>query len=354
MNLPDFLGLDIGNHSIKVCQVKWGGKKPKLVAIGSSSTPRGVIGSESEEHQKELAKHVQGARKEAGIGTAKVVVGLPEARIFTQLVTLPKVEDSKVEELIHWEAKKYIPIPIDEVRIDWILLGERSINDKPHIDIFLIAAPNNLIERYINVLRFANLEPIGIETEAVSTTRALWWPLQMGLKKASSDELSSVMTLDFGANSTDLSVVQGGSLLFSKSLATGSDALTEALAADFGLEMQQAEEYKRSYGLDETQLEGKIVNSLKPIMQVIVAELHKTLDFFKSRFEKSTPRRLLLVGDGAKLPGILTYMAGELGIETTLADPFANVEITRGVKGKIPQISSVGFCCALGLALKTG
>lgn len=355
MNLPDFFGLDIGNHSIKVCQVKWRGNKPQLVALGSSTTPVGLVGSEGEEQQKTLAKQIGEAKRDGGgIGTNKVVVGLPEARIFTQLITLPKVEEGKVEELIHWEAKKYVPIPIDEVRIDWILLGERSVNNQLHLDIFLIAAPNNLIERSINVLKLAGLEPIGIETESVATTRALWWPIQMGIQQEGSSDTGAVLLLDFGAKSTDLSVVQNGSLLFSKSLATGSDALTEALASDFGLEMQQAEEYKRSYGLDETQLEGKIAASLKPIMQVIVSELNKTLDFFRSRFEKSTPRRLLLVGDGAKLPGILTYMASELGIETSMADPFANVEIARGLRGKVQQVSSVGYCVPLGLALKAG
>lgn len=352
MNLPEFFGLDIGNHSIKVCQVKWRGKKPLLTSLGSTTTPRGLIGSESEEHQKELAKHIRLAKKDAGVKTDRVVVGLPESKIFTQLITIPKVEDQKLEELIHWEAKKYIPIPIDEVRVDWIFLGERTINQQPHLDVFLIAAPNNLIERYLQVLRFAKLEPVAIETESVATTRALWWPHQMKVSKQLADN-TPVLVLDLGANSTDLSVVQSGALLFSQSLVTGSDALTEAIASDFGLEMQQAEEYKRNYGLDETQLEGKIAESIKPIMQVIISEVTKTIDFFKSRFEKSTPRRVLLVGDAAKLPGILIYIAGEIGIEASLADPFANIDISKSLKGKVSQSSAVGYCVSLGLALKS-
>src|SRR5690606_15838390 len=147
---------------------------------------------------------------------------------FTQLITVPKVEDEKLEELIHWEAKKYVPIPIDEVRVDWVYLGERVISGQINTDIFLIAAPNNLVERYIKVLQFAGFEPIGIETESIATTRALWWPVQMNIGGNLQVDSPSVMTLDFGANSTDLSVVQRGSLLFSQSLVTGSDALTEA------------------------------------------------------------------------------------------------------------------------------
>lgn len=354
MSLPEFFGLDIGNHTIKACQIKWKGKKPELAGIGNAETPVGIIGSESPEHQKELSKHVNLAKKDAGIATKKVVIGLPESSIFTQLITIPKVANEKIEELVHWEAKKYIPLPIDEVRVDWIILGERYVDQKPHIDVFIIAAPQPLIERYLKVLEFAGLEAIGIETESIATTRSLWWPIQIGINKNRQLDTPSVMILDFGAKSTDLSVVKLGTLLFSQSLATGSDALTEAISADFGLSAQQAEEYKRSYGLDESQLEGKISNSLKPIMQVISAEVTKTMNFFKSRFAKSTPERLLLVGDGARLPGILTYMASQIGIETSIANPLANMGISRRVRKKVEQISSVGYCVSLGLALKFG
>lgn len=354
MKLPEFFGLDIGNHSIKVCQVKWKGNNPRLVAFGKSTTPVGIIGSENEDHHKELAKHIREAMKDANIKTDRVVVGLPESKIFTQLITIPKVEDDKVEELIHWEAKKYVPIPIDEVRVDWIFLGERNVSGKKHLDLFLIAAPNNLVNRFVKVLKLGNFEPLGIETESVATTRSLWWKQQLGLTEEGNIDNTPVMVMDFGANSTDLAVAIGGTLLFSQSLVTGSDALTEAIASDFGLEMQQAEEYKRSYGLDSNQLEGKIAKSLTPIMNVIVSEAVKTLDFFKSRFQKSVPRRLLLVGDGAKLPGIMNFMATELGIETSLADPLDRVDISKKIASKVEQKSSVGYSVSLGLALKAG
>ena len=347
-----FFGLDIGNHSIKVCEISWDKNKPSLSAAGTAPTPLGLLGSDNKDNQKELAKHIKEAKKDAGIGTNQVLVGLPESKIFSQLITIPKVEDDKIGELIHWEAKKYVPVPIDEVRTEWIFLGDRMINDKAHIDIFLIAAPKTLIQRFLDVLSMADLTPVGMETEAVATTRALWWQNQMGLLDPVSLDRTPVLILDFGGKSTDLLVVISGTLLFSQSLVTGSDALTEAVASDYGLEMQQAEEYKRTYGLDETQLEGKIARSLKPIMKVIVNEAVKVLDFFKSRFPNSVPRRLLLIGEGAKLPGIMNFMATELGIETSIGDPFANIEVPKNIKSKIDQIGPVGFTVALGLALK--
>lgn len=346
MQLPEFVGLDIGNHSIKVAQVKWGGKVPALAAIGSAPTPFGVIGSESEDHQKQLASQIQQAIRSSGANTRKVVAALPEASIFTQLITIPKVEDKKIDEVLNWEAKKYVPVPMDEVRSDRIFIGERYINNAPYLDFFFIAAPNKLIERFMKVFNFAGVEPIALETESVAITRALW------LGKVG-QEAGSTMILDLGANSTDMCVVQNGLLLFSQSLATGSDALTKALATQFGLEMVQAEEYKKSYGLVESQLEGKISNSLKPIMGVIVSEVKKTLDFFRSRFAQSTPNRLLLVGDAALLPGLLEYLTTQLGIETSLADPLENLKVDKSMKSRLEQISSVGHCVSVGLALKT-
>lgn len=349
MNLPEFFGLDIGNHTIKVCLVKWNGKIPVIETLGSAKTNKGVIGSENPDDQKQLAQNIKDAVKDAGIKTKNVVVGLPESNIFTQLVTIPKVEDAKIDEVVHWEAKKYIPIPIDEVTADWIYLGERTINNVLSIDLFLIAAPNTLIQRYKTILNFAELEPIGIETESIATARAIWWKQQNGIEP---NDGIPVLVVDMGSKSTDLSVVIGGTLLFSKSLVTGSDALTEAISTTFGLEWQQAEEYKKSYGIDESQLEGKIANSIKPVVNVIISEVNKVLDFFKSRFPKSTPKKILLVGDGSRLPAILTYFASETGLEVSVADPFFGMKVSKRSQSKLVEISSAGYSVALGLALK--
>lgn len=346
MSLPDFFGLDIGNHTIKIAQISWQGKTPVLSALNTQSTPFGVIGSENEEHQKQLSEAIKACVNNArGLKSTNVVVAVPEASIFTQLITVPKVEEAKLEETVRWEAKKYIHIPIDEVRLDWIFLGERSVDNRAYLDLFIIAAPNVLVDRFISVLSSSGLEAIAIETESVATTRAIWNGLE-------GKDTTPTMILDFGAESTDMSVIQGGSLLFSQSMATGSDALTKAIASTFNLEMQQAEQYKINYGLDDSQVEGKIANAIKPIVQVIVSEVSKTLDFFRSRFPNSTPRKLLIVGDGAQLPGLMQYLTEGLGLETGIADPFANLTISKKIEKDVSQVSSVGYSVSIGLALK--
>lgn len=347
MKLPEFFGLDIGNHTIKVCQVRWEGTTPRLVSIASQDTPYGVIGSENEEHQRQLADHIKKAVVASGIKSRNVVAALPESAIFTRLVpAFPKLADSKLSEAIMYEAKKYIPIPPDETNMDYMVVGERKVANEDKLDILIVAASKSLVGRYMSILKMAGLEPLALETEAIASSRAI--SSQKGYQKN-----TTAIVLDFGANGTDLSVIRDGSLLFSQSLGTGSDAFTRAISVDFGLDFVQAEQYKRAYGLDETKAEGKIAKSLIPIMQVITIEITKTMDFFKSRFVNMVPQKIYLCGDGAKLPGLSNYLKKLFNLECELVSPFSNVKLDDKQKKEIEGYSEVGYTVAMGLALKT-
>ncbi|MEI6886729.1 MAG: type IV pilus assembly protein PilM [bacterium] len=346
MKLPEFFGLDIGNHTIKVCQTRWEGDTPVLVALGSYETPFGVTGSENTEHKKQLAENIKKAVIASGIKTKSVVVALPEGAIFTRLVPgFPKVSDDKLAEAILYEAKKYIPIPPEETNIDHMVVGERTQNGKVLIDVLIVAAPKSLVERYMEILKLSGLEGLALETEAIATTRSI-------SSQKNFDKTKAAIVLDFGANGTDLSVIKGESLLFSQSLGTGSDAFTRAIAVDFGLTTPQAEQYKRVYGLDETKADGKIAKSLYPIIQIIAIEITKTMDFFKTRFVNMVPQKIYIVGDGGKLPGLAKYLSKIYNIDCELAKPFQDFKIDDKLKKDMAQLSDVGFTVSTGLALK--
>jgi type IV pilus assembly protein PilM len=183
-----------------------------------------------------------------------------------------------------------------------------------------------------------------LETESIATARAI------SFKRESS---SSILILDFGANGTDMSVVKTGNLIFAQSLGTGSDALTKAIQNDYGITEQQAEQYKRSYGLLADQGEGKILKSLSPVMDIIVNEINKTVNYFKANIQEGTPQLIYVVGDGAKLPGLAEFLSQKLGIQSQIADPTEFLGITNSIKGEVEQMNAVGFTVALGLAMKT-
>lgn len=339
--LPDFFGIDIGNHSIKVVQIKWDGSKPVITKFGQVETPFGVIGSENEEHQKLLAEKINEAINDGDIKTRNAVVALPEAPIFSVVREFPKLPDEDLREAVYWAAKKDLPIPMDEVEMDYIIVGERMKDDKPILDVLLVAAPKTLVRRYEKIIDLANLEPLALETESIAVTRAISF----------NQNIDNAIVIDFGANNTDVAVIKNDKLVFSRSLGTGSDALTKSIASDFGFEVTQAEEYKRAYGLDETQLEGKIADSLKPVMDSIVSEILRTLEFFKSHSEEGAPNRLLLLGDGAMLPGLVPYMTKSLSLEVELGDLLSGISVKKNIDERV-RSKSTALAVAVGLALK--
>ncbi len=344
MQLPDFFGLDIGNSSIKVAEIDR--KSPdhaKLVAFSSIPTPPGLINSEDKMAKDRLAGKIKDLLSSSKIKTRKCVAALPEASIFTRLITVPEVDEAKLEELIYWEARQYIPLPLAEVQLDYIPVATKENQGKSMTQLLLVAAPKNLVNRYIETSEMAGLELLALETETIATSRAVTF---------ATGATDPIMVLDFGSNGTDMSVITGGKMIFSQSLSTGSDAMTKAIASDFNLELSQAEQYKVAYGLDKTQAEGKIYKSIEPIIQIIADEVNRTLNFFRTQLTDTVPKMIYMVGDGAKLKGLDQYLSVKTGVTASIINPTEKIEIPKNVLPEVQQQSMVGFTVAIGLGLK--
>ncbi|MEI7578759.1 MAG: type IV pilus assembly protein PilM [bacterium] len=344
MKLPEFFGLDIGSQSIKIAQAhQKSARSAELIAIGSKDSIQDLNDFSTTAVKNELADKIKVIKDASGIVAKKVVAAMPESSIFTRLVMLPDVGEDELEQSVYYEASQYLPTPVSEVQLDYIPINKVNVEGRNLIRALLVAAPKKLAADFMEIMQLAGLELIALETETIATTRALTFK---------QDFQESVLVLDFGAMGTDISVIKGRSLIFSQSLGTGSDALSKAIANDFGLEAQQAEQYKRTYGLVSDQADGKIANSLAPVMQVIINEINKTINYFRAHLQESSPTKILLIGNGAKLPGLNTYLTQNLGIEAFFVDPVAQLEVSGHLKAELAQLSTVGFTVAVGLALK--
>jgi type IV pilus assembly protein PilM len=211
------------------------------------------------------------------------------------------------------------------------------------MQIFLVAAPKTIVEKYLGIMAKAGLELIAIETESIATTRSVTFGNTFN---------GSEIVMDFGSKGADLSVIKDNKLIFSQSIGTGSDMLTKAIASEYNLEIPQAEQYKRTYGLLPDQAEGKIATTIMPIMEIIVNEIIKTINYFKAHIQESTPSRIFITGDGAKLPGLVPFLKQRLGMETLLFDPVARLSVDSKIRSEVTQLATAGFAVATGLALK--
>jgi len=230
-------------------------------------------------------------------------------------------------------------MPLNEVQLSYVPIGFNTEKNAPRV--LVVAAPRKVIDIYINIAVLSSLDLIAIETESVAMGRAMY----------RSTNKKDLVILDFGANNTDMSIISEGYLVFSQSIAIGSDSLTQAIVNKFNFDFNRAEEFKRNYGLVPNVLEGKIASVLAPIMDSIMVEVRRGVEFYKSRTLSIAPVDYILSGDGALLPGLKEYVSKNLNVNATLAMPWNNIVIDPKFKD-IAMKGAPSYSVAIGLALK--
>jgi len=330
-------GLDIGSHNIKLVQLKKNKDKYQLVSFGSApSTEKGLL-SDSETDLVALGEIIKKLHQDRNVRTKNVVTALPQNQIFTRMITLPAISEAEIESALRWEADQYIPIPLSEAILSHEIVGKHKEDSQEKIDLILAAAPKLLVEKIVKVLKIAGLNPISIEMEINSLARSL------------TTNGNSILLIDFGAKSTDIAIVENGTIVLVHSTVTGGEALTRAVSLELGLDISQSEAYKRSYGVDAEKLEGKIKSALTPVLSTIVNEIKKVAYLYQEKGKNI--QRVVISGGGAALPEMNTLLAKELGAEVEIGDPFSRI-IEDALLGKIPLQERTLYAVALGLAMK--
>lgn len=347
-----FFALDIGRNSIKLLQIeRKGANSAKLVAIGSINFPNDldtvIPSKEAPEKLQLMVSTIKALIQSSGIKTKQVVTSMPESTIFTKLLpNLPVVDQAKLEEMIYWEAKQVLPIPVEDAQIDWIEIEQKQNQDGTKVvSVIVIAAPRSMVEGYIELCRLAELELMALEVESVALARAFEfnYPGNQPL----------TLMIDLGSEATNAYIIRNGKIIFSQSIGTGSSMFTKAIATDFGIQIGQAEQYKVAYGVLPNQADGgKIYNSIKPVLDVVVNEIHKINGFVETRLQYGKPQQVMLTGNGAMLPGLAQYIQSSLGLNTTIFDPFAGLKLSGEMANIKNEVAYIGFGVVTGLALK--
>lgn len=344
MSLPKFFGLDIGNHSIKAIRLSSSHDMPKLLGYAYGSTPSGILLSDSEENQERLAAAIHDIIKSSNLSSVKkVVFSVPEIHVYRRLMTLPFVDEETLRNSVYWELKKWLPTPIDEVTIDQIVIGEKMQNDTRVADVLAIAVKNDHLDRYIKVLEMAGLDPIAAETQAISTVRAI--------SPSAQDITSSYLIVDFGSSSTDVSVAFKDNLIYSDSIAYGADSITRAISQTFSMDLIKAEEYKKTYGMDPNNFQGKLAAVVNPIIDLILEDVRKSLEYFRREFSEIAPSKIFITGAAANMPGLKDYLQNKLQISVELANPWEKVEVPNRDASFLKKNASA-YSIAIGLARK--
>lgn len=337
------VGLDLGSNTIKVVEIAQLDKnKYKLLSSGSIASPPGGLLSESQLEQEAVAQAIKKLFKDAKISITEARIALPESQVYTFVIETPALSERELASSIRWEAEQYIPIPLNDVVLDWkILVQGKKETDKNQV--LLVGAPTRITQKYQKILEMAGITPLSLETELISASRCL---------QASVPQLKTIMVVNMGAGTTDFSILDNGVLLFTRSIGTGGNAMTRAIMQDLSLEESQAEGYKKEYGIEEDKLEGKVAAILKPLLSSVIEEMKKGIGFFKEKRPDGKLEVILLSGGLSLLPGLVHLITEELEVETQVSNPLAFMEIdSKLVSQFTPQEASI-YTVAIGLAMR--
>lgn len=335
-------GLDIGASTMKaVWLLKQKTGLQLLAALTFPSPPKGML-SEAPIDQEEMAQAIQKIITLGKITGKSVNIALPENQVYTRVLDMPVLSDKELSSAIFWEAEQYIPVPLNNLTLDWRVLY-RPINtlQESKMQVLLVGAPTILIDKYQRILAMAGLEITAIETEIISIIRAL----------VTDTRFPNTVIVNIGAVSTSLAMVKDGVIVFTYSTAIGGMAINRAIASDFGFTMGQAEEYKKTYGVSQDTLGGKIGKATEPILLSIINEVKKALALYSERYKNAAPmQQILLCGGTAKLPGVDLFFAQNCGIETAIANPWR--VITGQQIPKEISDNAADYTIAVGLAMR--
>ncbi len=338
------VGLDIGFSSIKIVSLSKGDKAFKLLSLGSIPTPMPGLLSEGENDLEAVGNAIKKLMEAAKIDQKEVVAALPESKIFTRVIDdLPYLSNAELPSAIHYAAEEFIPMPLTEVNLNWqVLARSEQKGQNANTVVLVVASPKRLVDKYVRILTMAGLSPKALETEIIAVARSL-----VGNNPFS----PSTLIIQLGATTTDFAIVSKGLIWLTRSISTGGMGLTRTLVQHFNFEGAQAEEYKKVYGLLSDQLEGKVYEVLKPMVDIMVSEAKRVIQAFETKYPQNLIKRVVLSGGGAKMPGIVIYFANNLGLEVQEADPWYSIEKDASLASKLSQDAS-SYSVAVGLALR--
>lgn len=335
-----YFGLDLGNSSIKVAQLRGLHGRPTLVTYGDMDIPDNVVASDSQVDQDKVADYLRQLADDAGVTSKNVIAALPSSSSFTAIIKTPKLSEKELGESIGYQADKYIPIPINQAKLDWVVVGEDV--DSEELDVLVVAAPNIIANKYLNIIQKAGFELLVLETNALALARSLTVPTNIK---------SSVMIVDIGTVATDIAIFTGQVPRIVRSVDIGAKALRRVIAQNLNLDETYADQFLKKFGLQQNKLEGQIYKSLKPTVDHVVEEINKSSQFFKEQNPKLKLEKIILTGGTSALPGLAPYIANTTQQVVEIGNPWMNISYPVDMQQNLASVS-INYATVLGLSLR--
>ncbi|OGZ56739.1 MAG: hypothetical protein A3H64_01680 [Candidatus Ryanbacteria bacterium RIFCSPLOWO2_02_FULL_45_11c] len=344
------LGIDMGSASVKLVQVRLAMERATLETYGELSTGPYAgknIGQGVRLSNEKATEVLTDLVRETGATAKDAVVAMPLRHSFVTTVEIPRNANEDIKSIMQYEARRYIPIPLTEVVMDWWEVPDFGFDDegtvaspaKTSTQVILVAVPKDILEKYKRIVTDASLHVAAFEIEVFSSMRSV-----LGRERA------GVLLIDFGATSTKIALLDRGIVRANHGIEKGLQDITIVLSESLGIGFERAEILKREVGMSSRAEHQEIMKVINPQIDFLLVEIERFVVGY-TRKHKGTVSKIVITGGGAVMRGLSDHMVKKFGVEVLVGNPFGRLEYPAFFQ---PVLKETGpsFSVAVGLALR--
>lgn len=339
--VSDFFGLDIGTSAIRLVELTGSGQGKSLVRYAYTPVDSKIVMSDSKADRQKLAQVISGLINSSKVSTRNVAVGIPSSKVFTTVVDMERLSQGELAQSIQLQADSLIPTPVASSKLEWALLGDSPV-DKTKLEVLISSVSNETTEGILDVLESIGLNVIAFEPDNLALARALFAP----------DNMQAQMVLDVGAKSTDLVLSINGAPRLARSIPTGSEAIIRSAMQNLSIDEKQAEQFVFKFGLSKDKLEGQVFQAINGTVELLVAEIEKSIKFVSSRYPDVKLERIIVSGGASALPEFPLYLANRTAVSVEIGNAWRNISYPASRQNELLAVSN-HFAVAAGLAERT-
>jgi type IV pilus assembly protein PilM len=340
------LGLDISSSSVKLVELGRN-KDGELVLERCAIEPleRGWITDGNVEKFEEVAEAMRRVVKKSGTRTRNVAMALPASAVITKKIILPGgMTEQELETQVETEANQYIPFSLDEVSLDFCVVGP-SPTSQGDVEVLIAASRKEKVQDRQGLAEAAGLKPVIVDVESYASRLAAGRLIQ-SLPDDGKDMM--VALFEVGAFNTSMQVLRNEEVLYDRDQAFGGAQLTQLIVRQYGFSQEEAESKKRNGDLPEDYEAGV----LKPFVESMAQEIARALQFFFTSTPHNRVDHIMVAGGSASLPGLPEAITAQTSFACNLADPFQGMHIGEAVREKKVRREATSYLTSCGLAMR--
>jgi len=343
---PPLIGLDISSTAVKLLELSQHGGRYRVESYAVEPLPANSVVEKNIADVEAVGESIRRAVKRSGTKIKTAAVAVAGSSVITKVISMSSaLKDDEMESQIDLEADQYIPYPLDEVRMDFEVLGPSEKNPEM-VDVLLAASRSENVETRISALEIGGMAPkvVDVEAYALENSFAL---LAEQLPDGGYDQ--TIAVIDVGATMTTLNVLHDRKIIYTREQVFGGKQLTEEIMRRYGLSYEEAGMAKRQGGLPD----NYVPEVLDPFKEAMTQQVSRSLQFFFSSSQYNSVDQIILAGGSASIPGIDELIEDKIGTATSIANPFASMSLAPRVKPQTLSNDAPALMIACGLALRS-